>query len=64
MGWKTSLLVRYEVLGLFVKIMTADDKYFHDNKDNLQQPIQMHLSENPKSFLSVFYSIFRIYIKF
>ena len=44
--------------------MTADDKYFHDNKDNLQQPIQMHLSENPKSFLSVFYSIFGIYIKF
>ena len=31
-----------------IKTLTAHDKYFLINKDNLTQPIQMHLSQQQK----------------
>ena len=31
---------------------------------NLPLPIELQLSEKPKTFLQIFYCIFRIYIKF
>ena len=39
--WKISLFVRSEILGLFVKTLTADDKYFRHIRENLPQLIQM-----------------------
>ena len=61
--WKTSLLVRSEILRLFVNTMTADEKYSRHNRENLPQRIQMQLSKTKKC-LSKFYFIFKIYRKF
>ena len=35
---------------MFVKILTADDKYSLLNRDNFRQPIQMQLFEKHKTF--------------
>ena len=37
-----SLLMTFEILGLFVNTLTANDTYFLPNKENLPQPIEMH----------------------
>ena len=37
LSWKRSLSVFYEILRLFVKALTADDKHFGSNMQNLQQ---------------------------
>ena len=37
--WKKSLLVIYKILRLFVNTLTADDKHYLLNRDNLTQPI-------------------------
>ena len=34
--------------------MTAHDKYVFPNRDNLTQPIQMHLYQKQKNFLKFF----------
>ena len=47
-GLKTSLLVILKILGLFLHILTADDKYSLCNKDNLQQPIHMKFCKKQK----------------
>ena len=44
-----SLSVIYELLGLFVNTLTADNKYFLCNEKSLPQPIQMHLSKKKLS---------------
>ena len=45
---KTSLLVTFKTLGLFVNTLTADDKYSSYEKLKFPQAIQMHLSKKPK----------------
>ena len=45
LSWKTSLLVISEVLGVFVDIFTADDKYSFSKRENILQDIRMQLSE-------------------
>ena len=40
----------FELWWLFVNILTADDKYFSHNKDNLKEPTQMQLPERQKLF--------------
>ena len=54
LSWKKSLLDIHQILGLFVDILTTDDKYSLLNKDNLTQPIQMQLSKKQKTFSEVF----------
>ena len=49
-----------KVLGQFVNTLTANDKYFLLNTDNLTQPIQMLLCKEQKTF-SEFSSPFRKY---
>ena len=44
-SWKKSLSVVGKILGLFVHILTADDKYSLLNRDNLLQHLQMQLSQ-------------------
>ena len=44
--WKVSFLVICDILGHFVKILTAGDKYYHS--ENFLQPIQMQLSRKQK----------------
>ena len=47
----------YEILRLFVKALTADDKYSGTNINNLPQQIQMPLSRKQKT-LSWFFIAF------
>ena len=59
----------YKIRRLFDNTLTADGKHYLLNKDNLTQPIQMHLSQKQKSFLNFFlhsqnlYSILNIFQK-
>lgn len=43
-----SLLLRSEILGLFVNTLTVYDRYSLYNREKFQQSIQMQLSKNPK----------------
>ena len=52
--WKISPLVIGEVLEVFVNALTADDKYPDQDCKNLLLPIQMQLSEKPKTFSEFF----------
>ena len=49
---------------MFVNTLTADDKYYLLNRENLTQPIQMQLSQKQNSFSEFFFCIFKIHIKF
>ena len=44
--------------------MTADDKHFLLNTDNLTQPIQMQLSEKQKTFSDFFFAFLKSIINF
>ena len=58
-----SLLVLGEILALFLNILTPDEKYHIEDCENLQLPIQMHLSEKRKicfKFLLHFWNIQQI----
>ena len=46
--------VWYEILRLFVNELTADDKYFGSNIQNLQQQFQTSLSQKQKTFSGFF----------
>ena len=52
---KKSLMVILKILTLFVNTFTADDKYSLLNRDNLTQPIQMHLYGKQKTFSEFFF---------
>ena len=49
-----SPLVLGEILGVFVKTLTAGDMYPVQGCENLQLPIQMQLSEKQKTFPQFF----------
>ena len=51
------MLVLCKISGLFVKTLTDDDKYSLLYRDNLLQPIQIHLSQKRNTF-SDFFSAF------
>ena len=61
-----SLLMIYQILRHFVNTLTADDKHYLFNRNNLTPPIQMQLSQKQKTFspFFFFFCFFRIYIKF
>ena len=46
----------YKILSLFVNTLTADDKHYLLNRDNLAQPIQMEVSQKQKSFAQFFFA--------
>ena len=52
--WKMSPIVLGEILRVFVKTLTADDKYPLEDCENLQLPIQMQLSEKRTTFPQFF----------
>ena len=58
-----SLLVIHKILIVFVNTLTADDKHYLLNRDNLTQPIQMQLYQKQKTFSAFFSCISKIYIK-
>ena len=50
MSWKTLLLVRSEILGVFVNTLISDGKYTCHIRENFPQEIQMQVSQKPKAF--------------
>ena len=50
MRWKKSLLVIHKILRLFVNTLTADDKHYLLNRENLAERIEMELSQKQKTF--------------
>ena len=50
-----SLLVIHKILRVFLNTLTADEKYYLLNRDNLAQPIQMQLSQKQKTFPEFFF---------
>ena len=63
---KKSPLVICKILRVFVNTLTADDKIYLLNRDNLTQPIQMQLFQKQKTLYEFFFffRIFKIYVKF
>ena len=51
------MLGLFKISGLFVNTLTDDDKYSLLYRDNLLQPIQIHLSQKRNTF-SQFFSAF------
>ena len=49
---------------MFANILTANDKYFLLNSDNLRKPIQMQLSQKKKIFFQFFFAFLKIQIQF
>ena len=59
MRWKKSLLVIHKIQRLFVNTLTADDKHYLLNRDNLAQRIQMQLSQKQKTFSELFFAFLK-----
>ena len=51
-----------KILRLFGNTLTADDKHYLLNRDNLAQLIQMQLSQKQKSFPEFFFFAFLKYV--
>ena len=64
MTWKRSLLLAFQVLGLLVKTLAADEKYPALNRDNLTIPVQMQLSMKKKTFSQFLAAFFKSSINF
>ena len=54
MSWKKLHSVWYEILRLFVNVLTVDDKYSGSNMQNLRQQFQTPLSKKKKTFSGFF----------
>ena len=63
-SWKNSLLGICKILGLFVNPLTADDKYFLLNRDNLEQHFQIQLSHKQKIFSECFFEFSKLWFNF
>ena len=66
LGRKKSLLLICKLLKLFLKALAGRDKYSFRNRDNLQEPFHMQLSQKQELFsvFFCFFFVFEIYIKF
>ena len=64
MHWKKSLLVICKIVRVFVKTLTADDKHYFFNRENLTQPIQMQLSQKQKTFSQFFFAFLKSILNF
>ena len=64
LSWRKSLLVICKFLSMFVNILTADDKYYLLNRNNLRQPIQMQLSQRKETFPELISSFLKTVLNF
>ena len=58
-SWKTSLLLRFKILGPFGKTFMADHMYSHHEREKFQQQVQMLSSQWSKKFPRIFIAIFQ-----
>ena len=61
---KKSLSVICKILRLFVNTLTLDDKYSLLNRENLTQPIQIHLSQKQQTVSQFLIPFLKITLKF
>ena len=54
----------HKILSLVVNTLTADDKHYLLNRDNLTQPIQMQLSQKQKTFSEFFFAFLKSILNF
>ena len=54
----------HKILSLVVNTLTADDKHYLLNRDNLTQPIQMQLSQKQKTFSQFFFAFLKSILNF
>ena len=52
--WRKSALFKFEILGLIVNRLTADDNYSRRNIQNLTQETQTAISKKQKTFSGIF----------
>ena len=64
LSWKKSLLLRCQILGLFVNILPADGKYPVLTKEKLTIPIHMILSRKQKTFSEFFAAFLKFRLNF
>ena len=64
MSLKMSLLVIFELSALFVDTFTSDNKSSLRNSENLQQPIQMQLTNKQKAFPRLFTTFLKLNLNF
>ena len=54
----------YKIVRLSFNALTADNKHYLLNRDNLKQPIQMQLSQKQKTFADFFYAFLKSILNF
>ena len=54
----------YKIPRLFVNTLTADDKHFLFNRDNLMQPVQIQLPQKQKTFCQFFFEFLKSMLNF
>ena len=54
MKLRKSAIFKFEILGLIVNTLTADDKYSRPNIQNLTQELQTAISQKQKTFSGIF----------
>ena len=57
--FEKSRLLTCQILGLLVNTLSTDEKYPVFNRDNLTVPIQIQLSQKPKTFSEFFLAFFK-----
>ena len=54
----------YKILRLFVNKLTADDKHYVLDRDNLREGIQMQVSQKQKIFYNFFFHFQNLILNF
>ena len=54
----------YKIVRLFVNTLTADDKHYLVNRDNLMLPLWMQLSKNEKTFSQFIFAFLKFILNF
>ena len=54
----------HKILRPFVNTLTVDDQNYLLNRDNLTEPIQMHLSKKQKTFSEFFFPFLKSILNF
>ena len=64
MRWRKCLLFVCKVLKLLLKALTGRDKYSLRDRDNLQEPFQMQLSQKEEIFSEFFLGFLKCRLNF
>ena len=62
--WRKGLWLICKVLKPFLKALTGHDKYSLRNRDKLQQPYQMRLSQEQEIFYELFFAFYKARLNF